>query len=72
MKTIDVTGLSCPEPVVRTQVALKALPSGEKLEVLVDSVTARENVSRTARAAGCTVAIVERDGQFSLTLSRTA
>ena len=72
MKTIDVTGLSCPEPVVRTQAALKGLPAGEKLEVLVDSVTARENVSRTAPAAGCAVAVEECAGQFRLTLSRSA
>ncbi len=72
MKTIDVTGLSCPEPVVRTQAALKALPPGEKLEVLVDAVTARENVSRAARAAGCAVSVAECNGQFSLTLARTA
>lgn len=72
MKTIDVTGLSCPEPVVRTQAALKALPVGERLEVLVDTVTARENVSRVARAAGCVVTVDERDGHFCLTLARTA
>ena len=70
MKTIDVTGLSCPEHVVRTQAALNSLAAGEKLEVLVDTVTARENVSRTARAAGCEVNIEERGGQFCLTLSR--
>ena len=70
MKTLDVTGLSCPEPVVRTQAALKSLPAGDKLEVLVDTVTARENVSRTARNAGCEVNVAERDGQFCLTLSR--
>ena len=70
MKTIDVTGLSCPEPVVRTQAALNSLAAGEKLKVLVDTVTARENVSRTARAAGCEVNIEERGGQFCLTLSR--
>ena len=72
MKTIDVTGLSCPEPGARTQAALKTLPAGETLSVLVDTVTARENVSRAARSAGCTVAVEERDGQFSLTISSTA
>ena len=72
MQTADGTGLSCPEPVVSTQADLKGLPAGEKLEVLVDSVTARENVSRPARAAGCTVAAEECAGQFRLTLSRSA
>ena len=72
MKIIDVTGLSCPEPVVRTQAALKTLPAGETLNVLVDTVTARENVSRAARAAGCEVRVESHDRQFSLTLTRSS
>ena len=72
MKTIDVCGLSCPEPVVRTQAALKALPPGETLDVLVDTVTARENVSRAARTLGCAVAAEARGEGFCLTLSKNA
>ena len=46
MKTIDARGLSCPEPVIRTK---NALASGEKAyTVMVDNVTAKENVSRFA------------------------
>ena len=46
MKTIDARGLSCPEPVIRTK---NALVSGEKAyTVMVDNVTAKENVSRFA------------------------
>ena len=46
MKTVDARGLSCPEPVIRTK---NALASGEKAyTVMVDNVTARENVSRFA------------------------
>ena len=45
MKTIDARGLSCPEPVIRTK---NALVSGEKAyTVMVDNVTAKENVSRS-------------------------
>ena len=66
---VDARGLSCPEPVIRTKKALASLGGG-RVDILVDTVTARENVSRTARAAGCEVNIEERGGQFCLTLSR--
>lgn len=50
MKTIDARGLSCPEPVIRTK---NALASGEKAyTVMVDNVTAKENVSRFALHQG--------------------
>ena len=52
MKTLDVCGLSCPEPVVRTQAALKALGAGDSLAVLADTATARDNILRTATQAG--------------------
>ena len=48
MKTLDVTGLSCPEPVVRTMAALKDLAAGESINVLADTATARDNVIRVA------------------------
>ena len=70
MKTIDVSGLSCPEPVVRTRAALQALPAGETIEVLVDTVTARENVLRTAQALGCRSSVEDRGEQFCLRLCK--
>ena len=51
MKTIDARGLSCPEPVIRTK---NALASGEKAyTVMVDNVTAKENVSPCIRDIRC-------------------
>lgn len=50
MKTIDVRGLSCPEPVIQTR---EAIQSGESaIQILVDSPTARENVVRFAEGQG--------------------
>jgi len=72
MKKLDVCGLSCPEPVVRTQFALKNLPQGEQLEVLVDTVTARENVSRASQALNCSVSVKEDGRQFRLTLTKNS
>lgn len=50
-KTIDARGLSCPQPVVETKRVLDKI-SGGRVEVLVDTVTSRENVLRFGRNAG--------------------
>jgi len=72
MKTVDVTGLSCPEPVVRTMAALKGLPVGEKVVVLADTVTARDNIMRKVQQMDCEVSVTEEANQFSLTITRKA
>ena len=51
IKTVDARGLSCPQPAMLTRQAIQKLDNGT-LEVLVDSGTARENVSRLAKNAG--------------------
>ncbi|MBI9011207.1 MAG: sulfurtransferase TusA family protein [Clostridiales bacterium] len=42
--TIDTSGLSCPEPVLKTKQAIKNQPTS--LEVIVDNNTALQNVKR--------------------------
>lgn len=64
---IDCAGLKCPEPVLRTR---RALESAEApFTVFVDNETARENVSRFARSAGCSVEASPARGGFLLTVS---
>lgn len=41
---IDTSGLSCPEPVLRTKKAIKSKPNS--IEVVVDNTTAAQNVTR--------------------------
>ncbi len=48
---VDARGLSCPQPVILTVNAIKGAGQGE-LTVLVDTDTARENVSRATGAQG--------------------
>ncbi len=68
MKTVDARGLSCPEPVILTR---KALSGGEKsYEVLVDNPASRENVTRFAEHQGYAVSISEKDGEYTLTLTK--
>lgn len=70
MKTVDVTGLSCPEPVVRTLAALQALPAGESLLVLADTATARDNIQRTVTGKGYRVTIAAVGQRYELTLTK--
>ena len=48
---VDARGLSCPQPVIETKKALDKMSAGVA-EILVDTVTSRENVIRFAQHAG--------------------
>lgn len=71
MKTVDARGLSCPEPVLLTRNALTDLPKGHELEVLVETVTSRENVRRMAESKGSTVKVGETDDGFRLLITKS-
>jgi TusA-related sulfurtransferase len=68
---IDARGLSCPQPVVLVKKAIDKIEKGE-IEVWVDTVTSKENVSRLARNAGFEVSEEEKEkgGEFLLRLSK--
>ena len=69
-KTVDARGLSCPEPVLLSKKAIESLGSGT-IEVLVDTVTSRENVTRMATTLSCTVEANEADdGSFVLNIKK--
>lgn len=68
MKTIDARGLSCPEPVILTRRALESCE--DSYEIIVDNHASKENVTRFAEHAGYTVAISEKDSEYTLTLKR--
>ena len=64
---IDARGLSCPQPVVLAKKAIDKIGRGT-IEILVDTVTSRENVTRLARSAGYRVSVEEKEGEFLLKL----
>lgn len=55
---VDARGLSCPQPVLMTLDQIKKIDKGE-IEVLVDTDTSKENVSRAAESQGWQVKAVE-------------
>jgi TusA-related sulfurtransferase len=70
INTVDARGLSCPQPAMLTRQAMQKMDKGT-VEVLVDSGTARENVSRLAKNAGWAVTIEDKpDGSFRIVLKK--
>ena len=69
MKKIDTRGLSCPEPVLRTRQELEKMSRDEPLDVLVDTVTARENVTRAAKSLGREVEVEQVEGDYLVHIS---
>ena len=68
---LDLSGLACPLPVIRTKEALDA-GGGEPLMVVVDNAAARDNVTRFAQSRGCTVTTTEAGACFHLTIQPPA
>lgn len=69
-KTVDARGLSCPEPVLLAKKAIDGLAGGT-IEVLVDTATGMENVSRMANTLSCTVEVTDGDdGNFVLSITK--
>jgi len=67
-KLVDARGFSCPQPVIMTRNAIKG---GEfPIEVLVETVTSRENVRRASEKLGCTVEVETLEDEYKLTLTR--
>ncbi len=71
VKILDLTGLACPLPVVRTKEALEA-GGAKHLIVMVDNIAARDNVTRFAESRGCTVEVAAVEGGYHLTIQPPA
>ena len=68
--TLDVRGLSCPQPALQTKQTIKKMSNGI-VEVLVDTKTSSDNVSRLAQKAGWDVTVEEQPGSgFKLILKK--
>ncbi len=61
---VDVRGLSCPEPVLRTKKALEKKAEGYK--ILLDNPTAYGNVQRFLKKSGKQYKAQEQDGEYTI------
>jgi tRNA 2-thiouridine synthesizing protein A len=51
-RTLDLTGLACPLPIVKTSKAVKEMASGELVEVLATDPGSVQDFSAWCRATG--------------------
>ena len=66
---VDARGFSCPQPVIMARNAIK---EGQfPIEVLVETVTSRENVRRASEKLGCVVEVEELGDEFKLILTKS-
>ncbi len=68
MERVDARGMSCPQPVLMTKNALEGQP--QEIEVMVDSNTAKNNVTRFLKNAGYEVAVEELEEDILIKASR--
>jgi selenium metabolism protein YedF len=68
-ETLDLRGLKCPEPAIRTG---RALRDTEELYVLVDDEEAVQNISRGVKKRGFGLEVDEAEGAFRLHITRDA
>ena len=69
VEQIDARGLSCPQPVVITKNKMDELGKG-MIEVMVDTATARDNITRLAENQGWRVEIKEAGDEYLLSISK--
>ena len=68
--TVDARGLSCPQPVLMTLDEIKKADKGE-IEILVDTDTSKENVSRAATSQGWQVKhVLEEGGGYRISIAK--
>jgi tRNA 2-thiouridine synthesizing protein A len=60
MTKLDLTGLKCPLPVLKTRKALRALAAGDRLEVHCTDPLSVIDIPNLIRETGDRVEIVER------------
>jgi tRNA 2-thiouridine synthesizing protein A len=67
MIEIDVRGLSCPIPVVKTKQAMEKHP-GQTILVLLESQVSKENVIRLAQNQGYNSQVEQKQQEYRLIL----
>lgn len=69
MEVKDARGLLCPEPVLITKREIERLGQGT-FQVLVDTVAARDNITRLAKSQKWEISVEPRGDEFLLTLKK--
>lgn len=71
MEVKDARGLLCPEPVLITKREMERLGQGA-FQVVVDTVAARDNITRLAKSQKWEITFESQGDEFLLTLKKQA
>jgi TusA-related sulfurtransferase len=66
-EVLDLRGLSCPIPLLRTK---EVLAYKNEVKVIVDEVTPRENILKFARSQGCQTTVLETGNAWQVTIRK--
>ena len=68
---MDLRGLYCPIPVLRTREEIEKVKMGDLLKVMADDPAAEEDLKRWAKRTGQEVVNVKKEGeQITVTIRR--
>ena len=71
-RTLDLTGLYCPEPIFRTRIELDDMKPGQTVKVTADDPAAEEDIQRLIKRLGHTILQTKTDNQtIQLTIRKT-
>ena len=62
-KTLDCTGLYCPEPIFRTRIELDDMEPGQTIKVLADDPAAEEDIKRLVKRLGHEILEMKKDDE---------
>jgi selenium metabolism protein YedF len=71
MRTIDTKGQKCPAPLIAAKKALKDTATGEAFILIIDNRTSFNNVSRFLKDNKTDFSVSEKEGIWTLTITRT-
>ncbi len=72
MRIVDTKGQLCPAPLIATKRAIKETPVGESFLVLIDNKVSFANVSRFLKDNNTAFTSTEKDGTWTLTVTKSA
>jgi len=64
-KKLDATGLFCPEPVMRTKIAIERMQVGQIIRVSADDPDAGEDISKWVTRNGHELLNLTKDGSIT-------
>lgn len=67
MNVLDLRGLSCPIPLIKTKQALERVDS---IQVIVDESTPKENILKFARSQSFLSECAEVNGEYQITIRK--